>query len=70
MDLYVFIQIWQIRFDHCARQSNFWEEKNGSRQWEKLENKRKKKELAQIKKEKQQLLLLLYCAIWKKLCSM
>ena len=52
MDWYVFIQIWRIRFDHCAQQSSFWEAKNGSRQREKLESKRKKKELAQIKKEK------------------
>ena len=62
--------IWHIRFDQCTRRPNFWEAKTGSRQSEKLENIRKKKELKETQKEKQQLSLLLFCAIRKALSSM
>ena len=49
---------------------SFWRQKNGSRHWEKLENKRKKNKLKEKKKEKQKtFLLLIYCATLKNVLS-
>ena len=62
--------IWHIRFDLYTRRPNFLGAKIRSRQREKLENIREKREFKESKKEKQRLLLLLCCAIWKKLSSM
>ena len=48
-------------FDLYARRPDFSEGKNGNRQWENLENERKKTH-QDSKNEKQLLPLLLYCA--------
>ena len=54
---------WRICLDLFARRPICMKTKNGSRQWESLENNNKKKKYKESKKKKEPLLFLLYCAI-------